>query len=956
MSDRRQKVSMTRQATRLATVLLFLFAIVAADDGCAIETDCRDCIAIDRAGCGWVATLGKCMDQESCDTYPGCLKWLHYYILSRWRPFGDQCETEHCFRMESCTDCLQADDCSWFYTEQECLPKVLCHPHQNCFLPEDAKSEAISDFCIDLDDPNCATQETCEACLNADGCGWTPRFETPPGCVPESVCAENCFTPYDHEGTSEEFCSSLEATMERDADICGSAGSCKECYGKQLTVFGTCKWFLNMVYEDSTTNYDDYCALECYDAHYHECGEIPSSCPCSPESSCEECLENQCGYWADDNERFVLDGRCHYFCRSEEYEWSRRDENCFVFDESFGLTAQELCQDHDACESDSSCKDCYSQYLPSDETSTCLWLHDSICAPRCDTTLPCDPQDDAFPSDCHCSSSITCEECFTDDCNWDVRGGQCTDECNEDEDCLTMDDVEGENIGDICIQLKDKYECQWFDDCQACFGHQLESDPDRTCVWFEGTNRDYCGYECDPDDGCNAYRPTCATVPFDVPALDYSDLDVHSPNDVGNCARDGPVFANYTSDPICNARGAECFVGGMEADDVLEFSFNAPTKLGGHLLVDITARLASNDSSRRVFATVDGVDGGHVWDSPGSGRGWDQWSDYVWEGVKVTGGLCHLQVRFMDGKVNVCSISVKPSFIVPFHAPALDYSDIDGFTSSNRGNCLPEGPVFAKHTSDSVCIFRGGDCFIGGIVPWERLKHDFYTSHYIVGDITARVASKRIDKEFLIKVGWQNSPWLNAPGRGWNDFEDIVWEDVRLRKGWHPLEITFVDGLMNLCSISVTNPAFIAPFDVGALDYTYLEGFTSSDRGNCLPEGPVFAKYTSDKECINRGGECYVGSTRRRDLFAYSFEAPRSGDYDITVRVASKNAAKRIRLEVDQEGTIVGVRTWNTPGNGWDKFEDRVFEGVSLERGKYVVDAQFLDGKVNLCSVSIAYS
>ena len=46
---------------------------------------------------------------------------------------------------------------------------------------------------------------------------------------------------------------------------------------------------------------------------------------------------------------------------------------------------------------------------------------------------------------------------------------------------------------------------------------------------------------------------------------------------------------------------------------------------------------------------------------------------------------------------------------------------------------------------------------------------------------------------------------FKAPGRGWQEYEDVVWRMVPLeaREGTHTLHIGFYEGNVNLCKVSV---------------------------------------------------------------------------------------------------------------------------------------------------------
>jgi hypothetical protein len=46
---------------------------------------------------------------------------------------------------------------------------------------------------------------------------------------------------------------------------------------------------------------------------------------------------------------------------------------------------------------------------------------------------------------------------------------------------------------------------------------------------------------------------------------------------------------------------------------------------------------------------------------------------------------------------------------------------------------------------------------------------------------------------------------LRTPGKGWQTFEEQTWVVPSVVSGDHTLRVTFIDGMTNLCSISIRN-------------------------------------------------------------------------------------------------------------------------------------------------------
>jgi len=145
---------------------------------------------------------------------------------------------------------------------------------------------------------------------------------------------------------------------------------------------------------------------------------------------------------------------------------------------------------------------------------------------------------------------------------------------------------------------------------------------------------------------------------------------------------------------------------------------------------------------------------------------------------------------------------------------------------------------------------------------------------------------------------------------------------------------------------------YSVPFDIGALQYSGYYDSSEDHRGNCDVTNPVDAKSVSDSTCNARGGECTVGWTESGEWLRYDFALADATTVDITIRLSSNRSSKQLALDVDNNV----LATWNAPGQGFDTFEDRTLGNVSLAAGSHELYIRFINGQINVCSVSVQYS
>lgn len=114
----------------------------------------------------------------------------------------------------------------------------------------------------------------------------------------------------------------------------------------------------------------------------------------------------------------------------------------------------------------------------------------------------------------------------------------------------------------------------------------------------------------------------------------------------------------------------------------------------------------------------------------------------------------------------------------------------------------------------------------------------------------------------------------------------------------------------------------------------------TTHHGDC-GSGPVDAEITLDPN----GGQCHVGWTEPGEWLEYDVNIPQGGEHTFVFRLASEQANRRIRLEVDGVNVTGSV---TSPFAGWQSFADRTVANVPLTAGAHVFRVVFETGAVNL--------
>jgi beta-glucanase (GH16 family) len=128
------------------------------------------------------------------------------------------------------------------------------------------------------------------------------------------------------------------------------------------------------------------------------------------------------------------------------------------------------------------------------------------------------------------------------------------------------------------------------------------------------------------------------------------------------------------------------------------------------------------------------------------------------------------------------------------------------------------------------------------------------------------------------------------------------------------------------------------PGRVEAEDFArYNEQDIDNDSGDCGP-GPVDLGTTNDDD-----GECFVGWTQGGEWLEYDVWAESSGQYTLSLRLAS-DAVSDVEVLVDDGAAYRAA----APAAGWDTFVTVDAGSSELSQGAHVVRVRFVEGQVNL--------
>jgi|GEM_PF-2962981 len=186
---------------------------------------------------------------------------------------------------------------------------------------------------------------------------------------------------------------------------------------------------------------------------------------------------------------------------------------------------------------------------------------------------------------------------------------------------------------------------------------------------------------------------------------------------------------------------------------------------------------------------------------------------------------------------------------------------------------------------------------------------------------------------------------FEVPRKGWQTFSDIVFP-VNLPPGISNVRVTFRNGHVNLQHLELVEPAtdpltvWTLPARLEAEQFVNSFDNTGENVGDVVCNtGAVDSLLTSDLD-----GVCDVAWTTAGEWTEYTVLSPTAADYELTLRVASAKAKRKIRVEidgVDRSGDLV------VPNLGWETYSD-VKVSLSLDKGQHRIRVIYVTGLTNL--------
>ncbi len=99
----------------------------------------------------------------------------------------------------------------------------------------------------------------------------------------------------------------------------------------------------------------------------------------------------------------------------------------------------------------------------------------------------------------------------------------------------------------------------------------------------------------------------------------------------------------------------------------------------------------------------------------------------------------------------------------------------------------------------------------------------------------------------------------------------------------------------------------------------------------------------------SKGGNCVVGWTSKDETLGYLVSVDKTGQYDILLRLASKEDDRHINLAIDS--TEVGA--FDAPGKGWAEWRDVWLRNVAITAGNHEFELRFAQGGININYIDI---
>jgi len=403
--------------------------------------------------------------------------------------------------------------------------------------------------------------------------------------------------------------------------------------------------------------------------------------------------------------------------------------------------------------------------------------------------------------------------------------------------------------------------------------------------------------------------PSVPIPPFTWSAIQYDDaLDLSQPENLGDgCGgRLDGVDTIQTDDDVCNQRdNSFCAVSYTSVGEFLEYKFDIPeSEVGMH---DIRIRVAAfNPDSKVRLDIFNRADLGSPYektlDIPFSENDKGKYHDLIWTPTYPLKKGEYILTVNLQNEIEVCSISVLDSQVLapptlspslrPTGSPSLSPVPVPSQAPTLRVTNSPSLPPAVTSTDSPIVA-----------VPVNEV-------------IPAVLDSMNSTTDIHFQQSIENSPGVPVPG------------------------------------------TYSALTFVGANDTT-----PTNDLG-CPVGGPVDAQIVANDDiCMNAvgfltGTTCTIANTFRGEWLLYRFTT--SGQtqdrINLSLRLASANANRNIQVQIypDEMGPS---QIFSSPGLGFQNYSSIIWENLGIDSSKssHDVKVTFLDGKVNLCAVTVEY-
>lgn len=202
---------------------------------------------------------------------------------------------------------------------------------------------------------------------------------------------------------------------------------------------------------------------------------------------------------------------------------------------------------------------------------------------------------------------------------------------------------------------------------------------------------------------------------------------------------------------------------------------------------------------------------------------------------ELRGGLSKTTGAANASSSQVMQRQTKERFTVPFWTSAIDFTDHYELDDKFNGHevCSSGTAVDAATTKDTKCWAQDSRlCYVGWTEPKEWLQYAFRVSEPRQSyDVTVSLGSVSTEKRVLVEIPGVASRAFHGPGAGWTNFWTYTWT-VELSPGDYNLELTFLDGDVNVCSVSVEDsntPPLWPPESNNFVAGDFSQGKLSSD-------------------------------------------------------------------------------------------------------------------------------